>query len=83
MDIPLKVLIKNFLYEQKKYHDQMLFFNLHNTVLREAETALIEFILEMTGGNQFETAKMLGLNRTTLRKKIKLYKIDVKHYKEC
>lgn len=35
------------------------------------EKALIERILESTGGNQLESARILGINRNTLRKKIR------------
>ncbi|MCY4291132.1 MAG: nitrogen regulation protein NR(I), partial [Roseovarius sp.] len=34
------------------------------------EMPLIEMALEATGGNQVKCAKLLGINRNTLRKKI-------------
>ncbi len=40
------------------------------------EKALIQEALERTGGNQMQAAQLLGMNRTTLRKKIKDYRID-------
>lgn len=43
-----------------------------------AEQALIEFSLEKFKGNQFRTAKFLGINRNTLKKKIVTYKLDIK-----
>lgn len=43
-----------------------------------AEQALVEFSLEKFKGNQFRTAKFLGINRNTLKKKIMTYKLDVK-----
>ena len=43
-----------------------------------AEKALIEFSLEKHKGNQFKTAKILGINRNTLKKKIITYKLDIK-----
>jgi two-component system nitrogen regulation response regulator GlnG len=51
---------------------------LHDTVLTEVEKALIELVLKETGGNQVKTASALGINRTTLRTKIKSYRISVK-----
>ena len=43
---------------------------LYNRVLREIERPLIELSLAATRGNQLLAAKLLGLNRNTLRKKI-------------
>jgi two-component system nitrogen regulation response regulator GlnG len=45
--------------------------NLYSTVLREIEEPLINMTLRATRGNQIKAAKVLGLNRNTLRKKIK------------
>ncbi|NKB51191.1 MAG: nitrogen regulation protein NR(I) [Rhizobiaceae bacterium] len=45
--------------------------NLYATVLREIEEPLISMTLRATRGNQIKAAKVLGLNRNTLRKKIK------------
>ncbi len=45
--------------------------NLYATVLREIEEPLIDMTLRATRGNQIKAAKVLGLNRNTLRKKIK------------
>jgi two-component system nitrogen regulation response regulator GlnG len=44
---------------------------LHGRVLREIETPLIELTLAATKGNQVKAAAILGLNRNTLRKKIR------------
>ena len=41
------------------------------------ETALISICLIATKGNQIKASKLLGLNRNTLRKKIKELKIKV------
>lgn len=46
---------------------------LYNTVLAEMEIPLLEKVLEHTRGNQTRAADMLGLNRGTLRKKLKQY----------
>jgi two-component system nitrogen regulation response regulator GlnG len=46
-------------------------------VLREVEVPLIELSLQATRGNQIKTAELLGLNRNTLRKKIRDLEIDV------
>jgi DNA-binding NtrC family response regulator len=43
--------------------------------LRQAEEILIAATLEETGGNVREAAKILGIDRSTLHQKIKLYGI--------
>ena len=47
-------------------------------VIRSAEKPAIELILHHVNGNQTQAATMLGINRNTLRKKIKLHKIKYK-----
>ncbi len=44
---------------------------LYNRILKELEIPLIGVSLEATGGNQAKCADLLGINRNTLRKKIK------------
>jgi two-component system nitrogen regulation response regulator GlnG len=48
---------------------------LYGRVLREVEEPLIVATLAITRGNQLRAADILGLNRNTLRKKIKELKI--------
>ncbi|PHQ72184.1 MAG: nitrogen regulation protein NR(I) [Sneathiella sp.] len=50
---------------------------LYERVLREIERPLITVSLEATNGNQIKTAELLGLNRNTLRKKIRELDIQV------
>ena len=51
--------------------------NLHPMLLREIERPLITITLRETNGNQIQAAHLLGMNRNTLRKKIKELKIRV------
>jgi len=44
---------------------------LYDRILREVETPLISACLAATRGNQLRAAELLGLNRNTLRKKIR------------
>jgi two-component system nitrogen regulation response regulator GlnG len=44
---------------------------LYGRVLREIEVPLLRSALAATGGNQIRAAELLGLNRNTLRKKIR------------
>ncbi|HYH23332.1 MAG TPA: nitrogen regulation protein NR(I) [Azospirillum sp.] len=50
---------------------------LYDRVLREIERPLISLSLSATRGNQIKAAEMLGLNRNTLRKKIRELDIQV------
>ena len=50
---------------------------LHDRILREIERPLISICLTATKGNQIKTAELLGLNRNTLRKKIRELDISV------
>jgi len=50
---------------------------LYDRVLREIEKPLIVLTLGATRGNQLKAAQLLGLNRNTLRKKIRDLDIDV------
>jgi two-component system, NtrC family, nitrogen regulation response regulator GlnG len=50
---------------------------LYDRVLREIERPLIQLTLGATRGNQLKAAQLLGLNRNTLRKKIRELDIDI------
>ena len=50
---------------------------LYNRIINEVERPLISICLNATKGNQIKASKLLGLNRNTLRKKIKELKIKV------
>jgi Fis family transcriptional regulator len=47
--------------------------DLYELVLSEVEAPLIECVLQVTNNNQSQTASILGLNRGTLRKKLRKY----------
>jgi len=47
--------------------------DLYSLVLKEVEATLLETTLVFTNKNQSKASEMLGLNRGTLRKKLKEY----------
>ncbi len=47
--------------------------DLYNLVLSEVEAPLLESVMNFVKGNQTKASEMLGLNRGTLRKKLKQY----------
>ncbi len=56
--------------------DGQLVAGLYAMVMAEVEKPLIETVLNHTGGNQSKAAQILGMSRSTLRKKIKQYGIE-------
>lgn len=54
-------------------------FNLYDMVIPEVERSLILMVMKETGGNQVRTARLLGINRNTLRSRIKKLGISVDH----
>lgn len=50
--------------------------NLYHLVMEEVEPSLLKTIMEHTEGNQSQAAQMLGINRGTLRKKLKHYNLN-------
>ena len=44
-------------------------------VLQEVERPLLEVVMQKTNGNQSRAAEVLGINRNTLRKKLRLYQL--------
>ncbi len=53
-------------------------FNLYSMVIPEVEKSLIMMVLKETRGNQVKAANLLGINRNTLRSKIKKLGIKAK-----
>lgn len=51
--------------------------NLYEMVLGEVEAPLLQVVLKHTQGNQSQAAALLGMNRGTLRKKLKQYQLEV------
>jgi len=63
--------LKRYLKAMKKLDNGYLY----ETVLTEVEKSLFTIVLNETEGNQLKASKILGINRNTLRSKVKEYKI--------
>ena len=48
---------------------------LYQLVMGEVEKPLFKTVMDYTAGNQSQAAEILGINRGTLRKKLKNYKL--------
>jgi Fis family transcriptional regulator len=48
---------------------------LYKLLVSEVEKPLLEAVMQHTGSNQVRAAQVLGINRTTLRSKLKKYEI--------
>lgn len=53
--------------------------DLYDRIMGEVEKPLLEHVLRYVRGNQLRAAEILGINRNTLRKKIRQWEIDAKN----
>ncbi len=65
----VKTSVKNYL---SQLGDQEV-DDLYDMVLVEIEQPLLDMVMQHTRGNQTKAANMMGINRGTLRKKLKRY----------
>ena len=73
---PLRTCVKLMLDDYFKDLDGHPAGNLHQLVINEVEHPLLEIVMQYTRGNQSKAAALLGINRGTLRKKLKLHGLD-------
>ena len=66
------------LFFQKQKEAQVQIDGLYDLILEQMEKPLIELSLKHLNGNQWKTAKMLGINRNTLKRKIQLHGLKIK-----
>ena len=64
------------------YDGQLPPKGVYQHILKQVEVPLIEIALVATDGNQAKCAEVLGINRNTLRKKIKDLDILVSHHRK-
>ena len=70
---PLRDSVKQAVNKYLKQLDNTDIENLYELVMAEVEAQMLEEIMTFTRGNQTRASIMLGINRGTLRKKLKQY----------
>jgi DNA-binding protein Fis len=93
-DIPgriVKVVKRDAVYDPATLKDQIVGLldswytqkrgQLYKSILDAVEAPLIEYVLAQTSGNQLKAARVLGINRNTMRSKIKRLGIDADQWK--
>lgn len=73
---PLRALVQQALENYLHDMDGHAPADLYQMVLNEVEPPLLQTVLHYTRGNQSKAAQLLGLNRSTLRKKLGQYGLD-------
>ena len=63
----------NLYFEDMDGHDPS---DLYELVLSQTEKPMLQVVLKQTQGNITRSAEMLGINRATLRKKLKKYDLE-------
>ena len=72
---PLRECVREALtsyFEQLGDHDSQ---GLYQMVMSEVEEPLLQTVMRHTGGNQTKAAALLGISRSTLRKKLAQYEL--------
>jgi len=73
---PLRECVRDALASYFKQLDGHSAANIYQMVLAEVEQPLLETVMSHTEGNQTRAAEILGISRSTLRKKLALYDLD-------
>lgn len=75
VNAPLRVHVERVVREYFAALDDEMPTDFYELILKEVELPLLTVVLEQTRGNQTKCAQILGLNRGTLRKKLKTYNL--------
>ena len=73
---PLRECVRDALTQYFRQLDGYDACDLFGLVMSEVEAPLLESVMEYTRGNLTRAATILGINRGTLRKKLKQYNLD-------
>jgi len=74
---PIAVCVKNSMERYFRDLDGHKASDIYRMVLAEMEKPLFETVMKHVQGNQCHAADILGINRNTLRTKLRRYKIPV------
>jgi len=87
----VKVIKNEAEYDAASLHDQIVGLaesscaessgTLYRRILDAVEKPMIEYVLSRTEGNQPKAARLLGINRNTMRAKIRKLSIDTNRWK--
>jgi len=70
---PLRETVQSVVQQHLASASSKSITNLYDIVITEMEKALIERVLDYTGGNESRAAKILGISRGTLRQRRKQF----------
>lgn len=73
---PLSSCVKSSLDQYFKQLNGTKPNDIYSMVLTEIERPLLEVVMQQTGNNRCRAAEILGINRNTLRKKLKQHGLD-------
>ncbi len=73
---PLAVCVQTALERYFRQLDGEKATDLYDLVLAQVEKPLLEIVMSHAGSNQCKAAEMLGINRNTLRKKLKQHGLN-------
>jgi Fis family transcriptional regulator len=73
---PLREVVRDALSHYFDQLDGTAPNDLHQLVMQQVERPLFEVVMHHTGGNQSKAATLLGISRSTLRKKLAQYEIE-------
>ena len=73
---PLRECVKDALVSYFQQLDGHSTSSLYQMVIAEVEQPLIETVMQHAQGNQTRCAEILGISRSTLRKKLAIYGLD-------
>lgn len=68
----VKNAVENYLADLAGHHTS----DLYRLVMDEVEGPLLEAVMQYTRGNHSRAAELLGINRGTLRKKLRQYHLE-------
>ena len=73
---PLREAVRDALAHYFEQLDGTAPNDLYQLVMQQVEQPLFETVMTFTGGNQSKAAALLGISRSTLRKKLAHYEIE-------